>query len=127
MYGTNDILQGGSAEAAGERMAQFLRQIRPHCGESMLLLIAPPPLQPGDWVLSGAAAEESRKLSACYRRVAAQERAAFADAGEWHAALAFDGVHLTPEGHAAFFAGLAPLLPDEAKNGARSHPHRARR
>lgn len=35
---------------------------------------------------------------------------AFADAGEWGVALTFDGVHFSPEGHAAFAEGLGRTL-----------------
>ena len=37
---------------------------------------------------------------------------AFADAGAWGLPLAFDGVHLTPEGHRRLARALAPLLPE---------------
>ena len=36
--------------------------------------------------------------------------AAFADAGEWGVELIFDGVHFSPEGHAAFAEGLMKKL-----------------
>ena len=34
----------------------------------------------------------------------------FADAGEWNIPLAYDGVHLTEEGHRAFAEGVIEYL-----------------
>lgn len=45
-----------------------------------------------------------------YRALADELGVAFADAGEWGVALIFDGVHFSPEGHAAFAEGLGRTL-----------------
>lgn len=110
MFGTNDVLQGGSAQAVGERMAQFLRAIRESAAQAKLILIAPPPVTYGDWVQAESVIRASEALAACYRQIAEKEDVRFADAGQWGIPLAFDGVHFTPEGHAAFFTGLDQLL-----------------
>ena len=110
MYGTNDVLQGGSAAAAGERMEAFARAMQTRIGEAELLIIAPPPVTYGDWVQSESVIRESAALSGEYRRAAAALGAHFADAGAWGVGLAFDGVHFTEAGHAAFFEGLSRAL-----------------
>ena len=111
MYGTNDVLQGGSAETAGERMEAFARALSERIGEKTeILLIAPPPVIFGDWVQSGEVIRQSAAISGAYRRAAAASGARFADAGAWGVGLAFDGVHFTEAGHAAFFEGLSRAL-----------------
>lgn len=47
MLGTNDLLQGATAQEAASRMERFLRHVQSGC--SSILLIAPPPMQPGSW------------------------------------------------------------------------------
>ena len=110
MYGTNDVLQGGSAAAAGGRMEQFARTLKERMGETEILIIAPPPVTFGDWVQSERVIRESAALSGEYRRAAAAIGARFADAGAWGVGLAFDGVHFTEAGHAAFYEGLSRAL-----------------
>ena len=110
MLGTNDLLQGGTARETAARMAQFLSAVRESMGKATLILIAPPPVTFGDWVRDQAVIRESEKLAAYYREIADDRSAVFADAGQWGAALSFDGVHFTPEGHGAFFRGLNQLL-----------------
>ena len=46
--------------------------------------------------------DASARLAALYRTLAQDRAVAFADAGEWHIPLAFDGVHFTEEGHVKF-------------------------
>ena len=48
MLGTNDLLEGASPETAARRMEQFLAGV--NLTRERLLLIAPPPLEPGAWV-----------------------------------------------------------------------------
>ena len=50
MLGTNDLLQGKSPEQAAERLERFLAGIA--LDRSKLLLIAPPPVDLGEWVPS---------------------------------------------------------------------------
>lgn len=110
MLGSNDLLGGASADTAAVRMEALLRHMAEHCGGARLLLIAPPPMRAGDWVQTQALVDESERLAALYRGVADRLGVSFADAGEWNVALTFDGVHFSPEGHAAFAAGLADAL-----------------
>ncbi len=110
MLGSNDLLSGASAEEAAARMETLLRCIAEHAGVAHLLLVAPPPMQPGDWVPNQSLIDESKRLAAQYRALAERLSVSFADAGEWGVALAFDGVHFLPEGHAAFAEGLRRTL-----------------
>ena len=107
MLGTNDLLQGASAEEAGARMERFLLQLT-RSGEEVFL-IAPPPMQAGEWP-DAAALCESTKLASCYASVAEKLGCPFVDAGEWGIGLCFDGVHFTEEGHRRFADSLAAFL-----------------
>ena len=104
MLGTNDLLQGNSFEAIEKRMEVFLRQIS--MNSCQILLVAPPILQPGEWVASRGLIEASKVLNETYRKLANGLGVGFVDAGEWNLPLAFDGVHLTQEGHRAFADGM---------------------
>ena len=108
MLGTNDLLQGRKAGETADAMASFLAALR-ETG-FRVLLIAPPPLQPGEWVQRADQIEESRRLSALYRGLAGREGILFADAGEWNVGMTFDGVHFSAAGHAAFAEGMNAFL-----------------
>ena len=110
MLGSNDLLCGASAETAAKRMEALLRFLRSEAEGERVLLIAPPPMRLGAWVPTREVIDESVRLAEAYRRLAAELGVAFADAGDWDAALCFDGVHLSPEGHAAFAKGVEAAL-----------------
>lgn len=111
MLGTNDLLQGAAALEAASRMEEFLRRIQPRC--SPILLVAPPPMQPGTWVTEQILLEESRNLADQYQNLAHKLHISFVDAGQWNVSLAFDGVHFTGAGHHAFSEGLWQYLTSE--------------
>ena len=110
MLGSNDLGQGLSAREAAEKMETLLRFLRDTLPETLLLLIAPPPVRLGDWVQSRRMIDESLNLAEAYRELARRLAIPFADAGEWDVALGHDGVHFLPEGHAAFARGLGARL-----------------
>ncbi len=110
MLGSNDLLNGATAEETAGRMAALLRCVKENAGTADILLIAPPPMQPGDWVRTQELADESEKIGGLYRALADELGISFADAGEWGVTLTFDGVHFSPEGHAAFAGGLIKSL-----------------
>jgi len=116
MLGTNDLLRGASAEEAGAALENYLRFLRGAAGDTPIVLIAPPPFRPGEWVTSAAQILESEKLAGVYRALAARSGLFFADAGRWNVELSFDGVHFTAGGHAAFAAGLSETLSDIERN-----------
>lgn len=108
MLGTNDLLQGNAAVDVVKRMEVFLEQAEMDPGK--ILLIAPPFLRPGEWVSSTELIRASENLSEGYRNLAENLGVGFADAGEWNIPIAFDGVHLTSEGHRCFARGLVEYL-----------------
>lgn len=110
MLGSNDLLNGATADEAAARMEALLRCMAQHAGNARLLLIAPPPMRFGDWVQTQALIDESERLGGLYRELAERLNVAFADALAWGVALTFDGVHFSPEGHTAFAAGLFERL-----------------
>ena len=114
MLGTNDLLQNPAfkAEDVTERMERFLRNILPNQSDERVLLLAPPPMRPGEWVCEARLLTESARLSGCYRRLAETLGVGFADAGEWNVEVSFDGVHFSEAGHAAFAEGLRKRLGD---------------
>lgn len=114
MLGSNDLLEGRSAEQTARRMEAFIQDILP-CGKP-ILLIAPPAMKPGAWVQSKVLIEESLELSRLYRKLADQLGTDFADAGEWNVGLSFDGVHFTEAGHMAFAQGLRKHLEKSTVN-----------
>ncbi|MCD8082729.1 MAG: GDSL-type esterase/lipase family protein [Clostridiales bacterium] len=120
MLGTNDLLGGGllTAEDVAGRMERFLEKLCTHplvvSGELRICLIAPPALQPGEWVREKSLLEESRRLGEAYHAVAGRLGIAFIDASGWEIPLAYDGVHFTQEGHAIFAARCAAAFRADA-------------
>lgn len=108
MLGTNDLLQGNAPETVARRMAVFLESV--DLDRSRILLLAPPPLAPGEWVTDQRLIDASAALSLQYNTLCRRLGVAFADAGAWHIPLAFDGVHFTQEGHRAFAEALEDYL-----------------
>lgn len=104
MLGTNDLLQGNTAEAVSNRMAAFLQQL--NITRDRILLIAPPPLALGEWVQNQKLIDASVALAKSYRNLALEMGIRFADAGSWGIELCFDGVHFSEAGHRAFAEGL---------------------
>ena len=108
MLGTNDLLSGLSAEEIAGRMERFLDSLT-EPGKPVLL-ISPPILQYGEWVLDDEPVEESMEIGALYEEAAERKGCLFADSGEWDIDMTFDGVHFSPEGHAGFARELNGIL-----------------
>jgi lysophospholipase L1-like esterase len=104
MLGTNDLLQGNDAATVANRMKVFLRKI--DFPSRKILLIAPPGLKLGEWVDSAILIDASKELHKAYQRLAESMGMNFVNAGEWNPEIAFDGVHLTEEGHRTLAYGL---------------------
>ena len=112
MLGTNDLLMAPEPDpaAVGRAMERYLRDLRGRIGaECRVLVLSPPAMGPGTWTDPGLIAA-SAVLGAYYRPAAEAVGVGFADTALWGAELCFDGVHFSPEGHAAFAAGLEKLL-----------------
>ena len=75
-----------------------------------VLLVAPPPCVPGDWVRDERLLEQSARLGHAYQAVAARLGTAFVNAGTWQIERVFDGVHFSPAGHRAYAAGMRDAL-----------------
>ena len=97
MLGTNDLLQGATAETAGERMADFLATL----DRERVLLLSPPPMSPGEWT-NEALIRESEKLGRIYGDLAENFSIRFVDPAPWAIPMAYDGVHFTEAGHRIF-------------------------
>ena len=112
MLGANDLLQHAAftAEDVAARMERFLRELTAHITDTQFLLIAPPPMRPGEWVNEQRLLTESVRLGACYRKLAEVLGIGFADAGIWNVETAYDGVHFSEAGHAAFAKVLLTQL-----------------
>ena len=108
MLGTNDLLQGATAKEAADRMEAFLNQLLPHCKQ--ILLICPPPMKRGAWVLSDVLVAESIHLAEEYKILAEKLNIPFVDTHRWNIELAFDGVHFTESGHHTFAENLRKEL-----------------
>jgi len=108
MLGTNDLLQLWSPEAACEKMERFLESLA--LDRKKILLIAPPPMKFGEWVLDQELIDDSIALAKYCKPLAKRLGILFADAGKWNVPLTYDGVHLTEEGHRAFADGLFTYL-----------------
>lgn len=110
MLGTNDLLQGKAVDEVTARMERFLNLL--HVPKERILLIAPPPMQRGDWVQDELLINASVALAKCYAELASRTGIRFADAGQWGISIAYDGVHFTEEGNRAFAQGLYMHLCD---------------
>ena len=108
MLGTNDLLQFWPPEAACEKMERFLKDIT--LDRKKILLIAPPPMKFGAWVQDQELIDDSMALAKHYQGLAERLSIRFADSGAWNIPLAYDGVHLTEEGHRAFAEGVIEYL-----------------
>ena len=106
MLGTNDLLEGAKAGEVARRMEVLLTG----CDLPNTLLVSPPPMKRGAWVPDDGLVGVSRELSEQYKALAERLGMRYADSGEWHIDLTFDGVHFTEEGHMHFAEGLASCL-----------------
>lgn len=117
MLGSNDLLMNRdfAAEDVTGRMEVFLSYLTESIPAEKIILLAPPPMNPGEWVDEERLLMESRRLGSCYKAVAEKAGISFADASGWDIPTAFDGVHLTEEGHAAFADGIRQVLKSSQK------------
>ncbi|MCR5088831.1 MAG: lysophospholipase [Oscillospiraceae bacterium] len=102
MLGSNDILNGATAEQTAKKMERFLHLLKETVSDTAVILVAPPAMKQGTWVQSPAMTTESEKLAEMYRKLSEKENVQFADAERWNVELTFDGVHFSPIGHSRF-------------------------
>ena len=106
MLGSNDILNGlYSADEIAARMSVFLSAFMQEVPGADFLLIAPPEID-----LTAQMKKQSVRLSLCYHKLAKELGIFFADAAIWQLPVAWDGVHLTLNGHRLFAEKTAELI-----------------
>ena len=122
MLGTNDLLSMRRPDAA--EVAAKMDNLIGSAGEGLpakILLIAPPlirftdpsctePFVQGSQMYERECLEQSALLARYYGEIAARRGAFFADASSWDLELAFDGVHLSERGNAAFAKELEKVI-----------------
>lgn len=108
MLGTNDLFRSPGAGQIANQMGRFIDSISG--AAKQILLISPPILQYGEWVMDDDLVEESQDLGGLYRRLADRKGCLFADSAEWDIEMTYDGVHFSPEGHAVFAQKLEEVL-----------------
>ena len=100
MLGGNDLLQGNSVEAVAQRMEAFLSRIP--LEKSQIVLIGPPQMKPGAWIIDDRLLEDCVRLNAAYATAAQKLGVRFVDAADWDIEVTFDGVHYSEKGHQTF-------------------------
>ena len=122
MLGTNDLLNQRQpvSLAVAARMQNLLDSAQESIA-AKILLIAPPqirfadpsctdPFVQGDAAYASGCRDESIRLAQHYRALAASRGIYWADASSWDLDFAFDGVHLSEEGHEVFAEEMAKVL-----------------
>lgn len=116
MLGGNDLLRHPTftAEDVTGRMERFLLQLKGHprvaCGRTRVVLLAPVPMVPGQWVGEERLLVQSARLPGCYGALARRLEVDFIDTSLWGVEKTFDGVHFSETGHRAFAIGLEKQL-----------------
>ena len=114
MLGTNDLLvtMYPDPAAVGERMRKALKRISEKVPAEKILVLGPPlinmPAENGYPAVNSSDGSLSRAL----RDAASDCGCAFLDTMPWGAPLAWDGVHLSEEGHAVFAEKLIKWFKD---------------
>jgi lysophospholipase L1-like esterase len=116
MLGTNDLLNMSEpdADVVAAKIRDFIeRQLNRTefvDNKTGFLLIAPPAILPHMEENLEEAEAQRKRLSTELDIIAQEFGIFFADASEWDLDLAFDGVHLSAEGHAQFAEHMADIL-----------------
>lgn len=107
MLGSNDLLDGFTADEVGRKME---RMLRPVPFKEKIILISPVSFKAGTWISSGRQIRESEKLQTVYRDLSAEMGIRFVLTAGWQIPLMFDGVHFTRDGHRIFARRIEELL-----------------
>lgn len=108
MLGTNDLLQFWTPDAAAEKMRRFLESVP--LRRANILLLSPPTMSFGTWVLDQELIEDSVALARLYQNLADELGIQYASTGEWNIPMAYDGVHMTEDGHRIFAEKLFAFI-----------------
>ena len=104
MLGSNDLLQGLSADMVSKRMERFIKILSVE--KEKLLLLSPVVFRPGTWVEDEKLIEQSYHLGDCLKLLAEKLGISFIDTRGWEIPLCYDGVHFTEQGHVLFAESL---------------------
>lgn len=114
MLGSNDLLVTiePDAKIPLERMDRFLGWLLKKLEPSEILLLAPPLIGAPDAAdpLFRLYYQESGRMNEGFAALALKHGVWFEDTGMWQPDFAFDGVHLSEEGHRRFAERLIPVL-----------------
>lgn len=116
MLGSNDFLNmfEPDEEAVAKKMGKALKAVLSYGRVvqmgTRVLLIAPPQIVTGGDEYYMRYDTTNGKLSYAYKRLAQEMGVEFADAGSWRLPPAFDGVHLSEEGHRIFADKIGDIL-----------------
>ena len=114
MLGSNDLLctLKPDADEAVHNADRFLQYIVSDKDHPKVLLLAPPYIRIKDEpeALSERYFDESVRMNEGFRLIAEKYGIYFADTGSWSLDFAYDGVHLSEEGHRVFAVRLLPVL-----------------
>lgn len=105
LLGTNDVLMGQEQEIP-RRLQNLLEYFPQRFPDLKVLLLSPPGLNLPDRALC----RKMQTLPRIYSRIAAELGVMFCDIQPWNLSLAFDGVHLSEEGHRQLAERLLPIL-----------------
>ena len=115
MLGTNDILNtyGDGVSAIVQNMENFCMNIdksiqaqeRTEDGRTIISIIGPPPITIPDFP-----AESMNMLWTGYREIADQHGWRYIDTSSWNLSMAYDGIHLSEEGHHTFAEKMAKCI-----------------
>ena len=113
MLGTNDYLQMPDTGYIVDRMHRFLSVLH----HKKILLCTPVAIKiPGEPLFD----TEDGRLSRGLQKVAAELGCDFIDTQKWDCSLAFDGVHLSKEGHLMFGQRMTDFLMEHQISVGRS-------
>jgi lysophospholipase L1-like esterase len=108
MLGSNDLLQGLSADSVTAKMKRFISNL--NIDKEKILLISPPAMKPGLWVDDDRIIENSQLLGDKYFSLSQSLGIDFTCSDKWNIELTYDGVHFSAAGHKAFAANLYNFL-----------------
>ena len=115
MLGTNDILNsyGECVSAIVQNMEEFCMNIenalraqnKSGVLQSIISIIGPPPI-----TIPDVPAESMAMLWAGYREIAEKHGWRYIDTRNWNLSMAYDGIHLSEEGHHTFAEKMSEYI-----------------
>ena len=115
MLGTNDYIYmfAPDLKEVVKRAAHMLDMIKNEFPKLGILLIAPPPVKTSNVCGMQKYDTTDGRMSKEYRKLSAEKETMFFDAANEPLSMAFDGVHLSEEGHRMLGMRVGQYLKDE--------------